>query len=167
RVVIIFLCGLICQQLIIDGSGCDYENLSIKEVKYQLEIDPSIYLLDVRRSSEFFDGYIEGAKNINVNEISYYTEMLPEDNETGIIVYCDNGFRSVTGVEKLMDLGYNNVSNMEDGFNEWKKKGYPYIVGTNTIPTSKTVNWHWFSIGSLIVIAVFVIDLKKKEANYQ
>lgn len=135
-------------------TGSNYENITPEEAKRRIDLDPTIFILDVRSSIEYRDGHINGSVNINVYYINSYAYLLPEENETGIIVYCDDGYRSQTGAQKVEDLGYTNVSNMLDGYLGWLELGYPYVTGTETSLITPTTN-----IGLVSIICVSIIVL--------
>ncbi|NHJ32143.1 MAG: rhodanese-like domain-containing protein [Asgard group archaeon] len=134
--------------------SASYEDITPQEAKRRIDLDPNIFILDVRSPKEFRDGYIPNATNIDVNFINSFAYKLPEDNNTGIIVYCDNGVRSEIGAQKVVNLGYSNVSNMLKGFLKWVKLGYPYVIGTGTSQTTTTMN-----IGFVCFICFSVIVL--------
>lgn len=163
---ILFIFCLSCVLLfnnINEISAYDYEDISVKEAKNRIDANPEIFILDVRWASEFNDGHIQGAVNINVNFIFSNVDKLPTEKNTEIIVYCDNGLRSRDGAEKLIILDYTNVSNMKEGFNDWRKSGYPYIVGTNTIPTSDEV--HINKIAVIFIGYMLILLLRKQRKN--
>ncbi|HUT81144.1 MAG TPA: rhodanese-like domain-containing protein [Candidatus Bathyarchaeia archaeon] len=163
-VLSLIICGIILIQNINQVTGVDYENISSIEAKNRLEIDPNIFLLDVRSSYEFYeDGHILGAININVYYLSYSKEILPSSNETGILVYCDDGLRSKTAAQKLCEYGYNNVSNMEDGFNGWKDNGFPYIIGTDPSQTSDPVPWKVLNFSSCFALLILTIAIRSRK----
>jgi len=165
-VVIAFMLLMFSQQpLLASGS---YKNISCYEVKRQLEIDSTIFVLDVRTSIEYYEGHIQGAININVYYLWENHSSLPAEKTRAIIVYCDNGFRSKTAAEKLDNYGYMNVSNMERGFNEWMKLGYPYVVGSGTNLTSTIMPWSVFTApGLLTVVFIFgVVIIWRRRACF-
>lgn len=144
-----------------------YEDITPQEAKRRIDLDPTIFILDVRSSIEFRDGHISGAVNINVYYINSYAYLLPEDNETGIIVYCDDGYRSKTGAQKVAYLGYTNVSNMLDGYFGWLELRYPYVTGTDTSLITPTLNIELLSIIciSIIVLIVWKVKLLTKSKH--
>jgi rhodanese-related sulfurtransferase len=125
----------VTQTATIQITAAVYQDISVDDVKEKIDAQQDIFLLDVRSSVEYYDdGHILGAVNINVYFIKYNLDKLPSEKDAEIIVYCDNGFRSATAAESLVDdLNFTNVFNMNQGFNKWKSKGYPYIIGTNQI----------------------------------
>lgn len=101
-----------------------YVDVSVKEAKEMID-SGDVFLLDVRSAGEFETEHIEGAVNINVNELSSRLDEVPRD-ET-ILVYCRSGSRSITASNILVDAGYTDVYNMLGGIGQWKTAGYPYV----------------------------------------
>lgn len=89
-------------------------------------IEDNAVVIDVRNFDEYFDGHIDGAINIPVENISTVTY----DKETVIIVYCASGMRSANAAKKLIDLGYTNVYNLDGGLINW---GFE-LVQNNELP---------------------------------
>ncbi len=50
---------------------------------------------------------------------------LPKDEK--IVLYCRSGAMSRVAAEKLAELGYTNVYNLEGGMNGWKKQGFELL----------------------------------------
>ncbi|NHJ47122.1 MAG: rhodanese-like domain-containing protein [Asgard group archaeon] len=157
KLVLIGILGLLLTSFI-QLSAQDYVDISVEEAKLKIDTIPDIFILDVRSTVEYYDeGHIQGAVNINVYFLKYNLDKLPTELDTEIIVYCDNGIRSKTAAEYLTeDYNYTNVFNMEKGMNEWKKKGYPYIIGTDPTPTSQEVSGLNLTASSLLGF-IFVI----------
>lgn len=63
---------------------------------------------------------------IPFNEIENYLDLLPEDKDEKIVVYCRSGSMGDTASQTLVDLGYTDVSNLEGGYNAWKANGLPF-----------------------------------------
>jgi rhodanese-related sulfurtransferase len=71
-------------------------------------------IIDVRTNFEHNLGNLNGSINIPVNQINQ--ENLNKFNinkNDNILVYCNTGQRARYAVEKLRDLGYNNISYIE------------------------------------------------------
>ena len=49
-------------------------------------------------------------------------KKLP-DKEAPIVLYCRSGSMSTEAAEKLTELGYKNILELDGGFNAWKKAG--------------------------------------------
>ena len=114
---------ILCMTFICILSGCGnadsvqnteqksgYKQVSMEEGLELMEADSDYILLDVRRDDEFEEGHIPGA--INIPNESIGTEEiaeLPDKNQT-IYVYCRSGNRSKQASQKLVDLGYTDVT---------------------------------------------------------
>ena len=53
----------------------------------------------------------------------------PLDPDAEYVVYCRSGNRSATGRDILKAAGFENVTSMAGGINEWKAAGYATVSG--------------------------------------
>lgn len=79
-------------------------------------------LLDVRTPAEFNAGYISGAVNIDWLSEEFNQKIQHLDKNKKIYVYCKKGGRSLKSQERLADLGFKNVVNLEGGYDAFSKK---------------------------------------------
>ena len=81
-------------------------------------------VIDVRPSSEYDAGHIEGAVNIPLESLTERLSKLPKDQE--IVAYCRGPYcmMSFDAVEQLRQHGY-RARRLEDGFPEWKTDQLP------------------------------------------
>lgn len=95
--------------------GCNKSKVnSINKEKVIDLMKEGALLIDVRTFSEYNQGHIEEAINIDVQDILKETNNLSYNNsniskDKKIIVYCRSGSRSRSAAEKLVDMGYNYV----------------------------------------------------------
>lgn len=109
------------------GQG-NFENADVNAFSEMIE-DSSVVLLDVRTASEFAEGHIEGAINIDQGQSDFMEKAkaaLPMDKK--IAVYCRSGRRSANAAGKLAAEGYRCV-NLKGGIVAWKEADKP--VKTN------------------------------------
>jgi rhodanese-related sulfurtransferase len=102
----------------------NYENADVNGFA-ELIADTSVVVLDVRTASEFAEGHIGRAINIDYYQSDFVekaTETLPK--EKTIAIYCRSGRRSANAAEKLADKGYKLV-NLKGGIIAWKDKNMP------------------------------------------
>ena len=85
------------------------------------------FLLDVREPSEWNDAHIAGATLIPLGELQSRVNQLPKDKE--IVVVCRSGNRSAQGRDILLNAGFDQVTSMAGGLNQWKAAGYPTVSG--------------------------------------
>ncbi|HEU0186374.1 MAG TPA: metalloregulator ArsR/SmtB family transcription factor [Gallionellaceae bacterium] len=81
-------------------------------------------VIDVRPSTEYNAGHIEGAVNIPLESLPKWLSKLPHDQE--IVAYCRGPYcmLSFEAVEQLRKHGY-RARRLEDGFPEWKVEHLP------------------------------------------
>jgi len=105
--------------------SCQSQNNSkIKVVpmaEFKTEISKgNVQLIDVRTPEEFSEGAIQNAKNINVNDDFFESEVQKLDKTKPVYVYCRSGMRSQKAAQKMIELGFIQVIDLEGGFLSWK-----------------------------------------------
>lgn len=98
-------------------------------------------LIDVRTKEEYDAGYIPGAVNINRGQLEFkiwkeetWDELglyIPEKTDL-IVLYCRTGGRSALAAKSLMELGYQNVKSLKDGWKFWNET-YPELKEQITV----------------------------------
>lgn len=89
--------------------------------------DNGAFVLDVRQPEEWNQSHIPGATLIPLGELQARLAEVPQDQE--ILVYCRSGNRSQEGRDILLAAGYENVTSMSGGINDWISKGYETVTG--------------------------------------
>lgn len=79
-------------------------------------------LVDVRTASEFEEGHIKGAQNIDFLQDDFTTNTAKLDKNKAVYVYCKSGGRSAKAVEVLRKQGFTNIYELDGGYTAWKKK---------------------------------------------
>ncbi|MEA3418509.1 MAG: rhodanese-like domain-containing protein [Campylobacterota bacterium] len=95
-------------------------------------------IIDVRTKKEFTLGHPKGAINIpyffdrdgervlNAHFIEEVNRLTDDDYEKPLIIICRIGIRSVKAAVALADEGYEDLTNIQQGFvRGWKKAGLP------------------------------------------
>ena len=67
-------------------------------------------IIDVRTPEEFQNAHIINSKNIEWQNISDIVSIISKDEK--IYLYCRSGNRSGKATKILIDLGFNNVTNL-------------------------------------------------------
>lgn len=78
-------------------------------------IDDGAIVIDVRTNEEYNGGHIKGAINIPVDEI----ENITYEKDDTLIIYCASGIRSEKAINKLVDMGYTSLYNLDGGLLNW------------------------------------------------
>lgn len=111
--------NLILIQLFIMFSifGCQKNNVnsvSITELP-QIQKQKQVALLDVRTASEFAQGNIANAKNIDVLQSDFKEQIKSLDKNKPYYVYCKSGARSKKASKIMKEQGF-DVINLEGGY---------------------------------------------------
>ena len=85
------------------------------------------FLLDVRTPEEWEEYHAPETTLIPLDELPNRLNELPRDQE--IVVVCRSGNRSQVGRDTLLDAGFNQVTSMAGGLNQWRAAGYPTVSG--------------------------------------
>jgi len=76
-------------------------------------------LLDTRTDKEYKQGHIPGAIHIPLSDIGTRAKKLRKDKE--MVVYCQNGNRSIWAIKRLMGMGFTTLYNLKGGYSAWKR----------------------------------------------
>jgi len=97
--------------------------VSVKDFKKIIASDSEFVLLDVRSEAEFNAAHLPGALNVERGRIEWIVPNIIKNTDRTIYVYCQDGRRSGFAAERLIEMGYTNTVNIEDGFAGWVKAG--------------------------------------------
>jgi rhodanese-related sulfurtransferase len=116
----------------VDAAKQQIENLSVAELKAELEASPDLLLADIREIQERVDlGTVPRAKHAPRGMLEfwadpkspYYRDWFQEDRRT--ILFCASGGRSALAALALKEMGFTRVAHLESGFGGWKAAGEP------------------------------------------
>jgi len=85
-------------------------------------IESGATLIDVRREYEYAAGHLEGARNIEMNELTAHAEEI--DRERPVVFYCRSGNRSSMAADAFQQAGY-DAHNLAGGIAAWSDAGRP------------------------------------------
>lgn len=135
-----------CSFLFLRTAYCqtnDYDSLlqkllahSVNEVQVKDAAEKTgVVFLDAREKKEYNVSHIKGAIWIGYRGFGRKRVVdIPKGEE--FIVYCTVGFRSEKIAQRLIRMGYKNVSNLYGGIIEWVNLGNAVYTGENT-PTER------------------------------
>ena len=110
-----------------DSKG-DFEtvdNIPAEELQAAVGND-AIQIVDVRNSTEFKDGHIEGAVNAFVGTLPDNLDLIDRNRE--VIIHCQAGDRSSIAYSILQANGFTNIKNYPGGMKEWKELGNKVVT---------------------------------------
>lgn len=108
------------------------DRMSAKELDSVYSKD--LFIVDVRKKSEFDSEHIVNALNIPLNELANRTAELPSN--TNFIVHCAGGYRSMIAASMLKARGINNFKDVAGGMTEILKTDTPrtaYVCPTTLL----------------------------------
>lgn len=120
--------------------------ISVSEL-CQLLSSEDCQLIDVREPIEHAESHVAGARLIPLGQIEARAAEI--DRTKPVVVMCQAGKRGQAASEKLQQLGFPEVRNLEGGMLAWKAAGKPCAAGEKKVfPLMRQVQ---------IVIGAFVL----------
>ena len=104
-----------------------FTNVSTQDLNKAIQGGENIVILDVRTPGEVSGGYIENAKNIDINNANFKTQAADLDKSQTVYVYCRSGMRSQTASKVLIEMGFQDVRNVEGGYISWAQNGFKTV----------------------------------------
>ncbi|HKJ28462.1 MAG TPA: rhodanese-like domain-containing protein [Anaerolineales bacterium] len=89
--------------------------------------DEGGYILDVRTQEEWVEGHVPGATLIPLDQLANRLDEVPADQP--VYVICRSGNRSAVARDLLQDNGFEQVTSIGGGFNQWSANGFPVETG--------------------------------------
>jgi rhodanese-related sulfurtransferase len=96
--------------------------------KKEISTTPNAQILDVRTAEEFTAEHLQNAENVNWYSPDFSTNTTKYDTSKPVFIYCRSGKRSHLAAEKLVELGFTTIIEMEGGIINWTTKGLATTV---------------------------------------
>lgn len=117
--------------------GGESDDSLIKAIAFEAAVDHfqngTAIFIDARPLEAFKSGHIKGALHLDPSEFEQWSDRVfaYAAAEATIITYCDGPDCQLSRElgEKLMWLGFENVSYLKDGWTLWKERGLPIGQG--------------------------------------
>ncbi|WP_392654792.1 rhodanese-like domain-containing protein [Dehalococcoides sp. THU4] len=110
-----------------DANLPSVQNISVAEAKALIDrnaVSVDFIILDVRTPSEYAQGHIPGAVNLDYYA-SFEASLSAFDKTKTYLVYCRTGNRSASAARLMLDNGFAAIYNMQGGINAWISGGLP------------------------------------------
>lgn len=91
--------------------------------------NPAYLILDVRTPAELAGGKLPGAVNLDAESPGFEAALAGLDKEKNYFVYCQTGNRSSKATEKMHELGFKHVYDIEGGITAWQQESLPVSAG--------------------------------------
>ena len=99
------------------------QTIDVKLFAEKLKTTNNPQLLDVRTPEEFSSEHIGNAVNVNWNGNDFVAKANNFDKSKPIFVYCKVGGRSAQAADKLAELGFKEIYNLQGGIMKWNAAG--------------------------------------------
>lgn len=99
------------------------EVVDTKTFAEKLKSTENPQLLDVRTPEEYSVDHLEKAANVNWNGDDFAAKAEKLDKSKPVFVYCKVGGRSNQAANKLSEMGFTQVYDMQGGIMKWKSNG--------------------------------------------
>ena len=108
-----------------NGQSSKYsKSIDAKAFSEKIAATPNPQILDVRTPEEFASDHIDKAININWLGDSFVVDSKKLDKTRPLFVYCKSGARSQNAVQKLEELGFTNLYQLQGGILKWEASGF-------------------------------------------
>lgn len=97
------------------------KELNQEEWREKIAQDDKAVILDVRTDQEIEEGYIPGAKMIDIYKGQEFIDEIDKlDKDKNYYVYCRSGNRSGQACAIMDQKGFKNTYNLQGGFSQWE-----------------------------------------------
>jgi rhodanese-related sulfurtransferase len=106
------------------AEAAGFKNVGVKEFEKLLAARQN-QVLDVRTPGEFASGHLPGAINLDINGPEFERKIAALDKNKTYLVHCAAGVRSARACQKMSQLKFPHLYNLEGGLKAWEKAGKP------------------------------------------
>lgn len=89
----------------------------------QKSLSGDVIVLDIRTPTEFAEGHIEGALNIDFNADDFADNIEKLDKSKEYLVHCRSGGRSGRSLPTFESLGFEKILHLDGGMLAWVEAG--------------------------------------------
>jgi len=97
------------------------EKLSVPEFAQKLKDTPNAQLVDVRTYSEYEQGHLDNALNIDFYDKTHLQSFEKLDKNRPVFLYCKSGGRSGKCAKELKKAGFTTIYDMKGGYTAWSE----------------------------------------------
>ena len=96
-----------------------YESIAPTAFADKIKTTTNAQIIDVRTPEEFAGQHIDNAENIDWNGDDFDGKVSKYDKTKPVFVYCMSGGRSKKAAEKLEELGFKTIYELQGGIMKW------------------------------------------------
>jgi rhodanese-related sulfurtransferase len=125
QIVFLLIIALVIFLILQNGGGNNNNSLSrtISVGEAYNMYQNGAFVLDVRTQEEWNEYHAPNTTLIPLEQLDSRLSEVPRDRQ--IVVVCRSGNRSQQGRDILLNAGFEQVTSMTGGLNEWRDSGYP------------------------------------------
>ncbi len=98
----------------------EVNNLSAESFAEKINQHTDAVILDVRTLKEHSSGRIPNSLLVDIHKASFRDEIEKLDRTKSYFIYCRSGNRSTVAAYEMLEMGFKNVYNLENGFLDWR-----------------------------------------------
>ena len=95
-----------------------YQNIDVAQFDKLRESNDYV-VLDVRTPGEIAAGKIGAAVELDYFAPSFSGDLSKLDKSKKYLIYCKVGGRSAKAAQKMVDMGFSNIYNLQGGYTSW------------------------------------------------
>ena len=92
-------------------SSCSSSSVT-KDTTPVMSLTPAPILIDVRSATEFAEGRVQGAINLDIENGAFQAKLSSLDKSVGYALYCRSGSRSAMAAELMATSGFTEVRDL-------------------------------------------------------
>jgi len=122
--LLILVCSLRCTPP--DQQQTRIKRVDVDTFEAKLNTLNNAFLIDVRTPGEYKNGHIDGAINIDFNQIDQMKFAFEKlDHNQPMLIYCAAGGRSNKTRILMAEMGFTQVYELSKGMSGWEAAGKP------------------------------------------
>ncbi len=109
-------------------------DIEADEMKMDINYDPKMVIVDVRKELEFDNGHVQTAVNMPLNSMIDVSTLSNFEDTDNIYVHCAGGYRSVIASSLMKRQGIHNLRNVLGGYEQIKIiDGMPLVAAKEVL----------------------------------
>ncbi|SQH74654.1 thiosulfate:cyanide sulfurtransferase (rhodanese) [Shewanella benthica] len=95
----------------------NFQHFSVNQLIQLSESHSDIQIVDIRDAASFASGHVQGAINLNNENLASFVAEANMDQP--VIVVCYHGISSQGAAEYLVEQGFDDVYSLDGGYQAW------------------------------------------------
>lgn len=121
--VVVLICCILLLQSCNAQPAKEVERVAPSVFAEKIKATPNAQIIDVRTPGEFSGEHLDNARNINWNGDDFDRQASKLDKSRPVFVYCKIGGRSADAAQKLAEMGFTKIYDLNGGILKWNADG--------------------------------------------